>query len=520
MSLSLARATAVWLKQLGVSDVVICAGARNAPLIKEVTEEQGFAVYRFFEEREAGFFALGLSRKGHESKAQPVAVITTSGTAVAELLPASVEAYYQGLPLIWVTADRPQKYRGSGAPQSIEQIGIFSHYVECSLDWSKEEQKVPEFYSWSAPLHLNICFDEPLLTTSAPIEEIPLPLMEAAALGPLNLIESQAGETKTSPTKLSEVARFKKPLIVLGPLNTIEREIVRRHTPTTLSVFAESLSGLKHVYSGLNQLPDSFFREGLRQGVWDAVIRIGDVPTHRLWRDLESLSLPVLNFSSKPWQGLSRSSHPVFSVESLAQFSFQDFLNPTDQGGVQLVRAKAMSLMGRYPASEVSLIRQMGDRLRAEDLVYLGNSLPIREFEWSEPRAEKIFGNRGANGIDGQISTFIGLAQEQGRNYGFFGDLTTLYGLASPWALNQKKVEHLQIVVINNNGGMIFNEMFKDHRFFNSHQMHFQAWAEMWGLRYQQLSSVANWDDSLSPAVIELCPSATESAEMAAELYL
>src|SRR6185312_16012112 len=104
------------LWSVGVREIVLCAGARNAPFVASLSGETSFCVHPFFEERSGAFFALGTIL----STGRPVAVITTSGTAAAELLPAAIEADYQGLPLVLVTADRPRRYRGSGAPQTIE----------------------------------------------------------------------------------------------------------------------------------------------------------------------------------------------------------------------------------------------------------------------------------------------------------------------------------------------------------------------------------------------------------------
>lgn len=134
------------VQSLGVHDFVVCGGSRNAPLIAAVADAQ---TYTFVDERSAAFFALGRIKRD----AQPVAVITTSGTAVAELLPATIEAFYSGLPLILITADRPARFRGTGAPQTIDQIGIFSGYAASDVaKWNRE-----------MPLHLNVEFDEPLI---------------------------------------------------------------------------------------------------------------------------------------------------------------------------------------------------------------------------------------------------------------------------------------------------------------------------------------------------------------------
>jgi 2-succinyl-5-enolpyruvyl-6-hydroxy-3-cyclohexene-1-carboxylate synthase len=137
------------VRALGATEFCVCAGSRNSPLLA-VLGASALRLFSFVDERSAAFFALGrIKLHGH-----PVAVVTTSGTAVAELLPAAVEAFYSGLPLILISADRPARFRGTGAPQSIEQAGIFGVYAETELEtWSR-----------SKPVHVNIEFEEPLLS--------------------------------------------------------------------------------------------------------------------------------------------------------------------------------------------------------------------------------------------------------------------------------------------------------------------------------------------------------------------
>jgi 2-succinyl-5-enolpyruvyl-6-hydroxy-3-cyclohexene-1-carboxylate synthase len=159
----------------GAGEFCVCAGSRNSPLLvvlgnlgtpvprylgdlspsqPEVPRHRGTEVppvrlFSFVDERSAAFFALGRIKL----HGNPVAVITTSGTAAAELLPAAVEAHYSGAPLVLITADRPGRFRGTGAPQSIEQLGLFGPYAETS--W--------ETWTRARPIHINIEFDEPLL---------------------------------------------------------------------------------------------------------------------------------------------------------------------------------------------------------------------------------------------------------------------------------------------------------------------------------------------------------------------
>ncbi len=144
-NIATARSVIERVRNAGVSDFCVCGGSRNAPLIAVL----GTDVYAFTDERSAAFFALGRAKRD----GKPVAVVTTSGTAAAELLPATIEAYYSGVPLVLITADRPARFRGTGAPQSIEQVGLFGPYASTDVDhWNRR-----------APLHVNVEFDEPLI---------------------------------------------------------------------------------------------------------------------------------------------------------------------------------------------------------------------------------------------------------------------------------------------------------------------------------------------------------------------
>ena len=140
-----ARELIARLRVFGVSEFCVCAGSRNSPLLA-VLGSSDARLFSFVDERSAAFFALGRIKQ----HGKPVAVVTTSGTAVAELLPATVEAHYAALPLVLVTADRPARFRGTGAPQCIEQDEIFGPYADKEFDGT-------------SPAHFNIEFDEPLI---------------------------------------------------------------------------------------------------------------------------------------------------------------------------------------------------------------------------------------------------------------------------------------------------------------------------------------------------------------------
>jgi 2-succinyl-5-enolpyruvyl-6-hydroxy-3-cyclohexene-1-carboxylate synthase len=148
-NMAVARGVIERVRGAGAVDFCVCGGSRNAPLIAALGSMTGVKLYSFVDERSAAFFALGRAKRD----GKPVAVVTTSGTAAAELLPAAVEAFYSGVPLVLITADRPARFRATGAPQSIEQVGLFGVYAASDIDrWNGR-----------APLHLNVAFDEPLI---------------------------------------------------------------------------------------------------------------------------------------------------------------------------------------------------------------------------------------------------------------------------------------------------------------------------------------------------------------------
>ncbi len=485
------------IQSLGVEDIVLCAGARNAPFVFALSEPGPFRVHTFFEERSAGFFALGKM----QASGKPVAVITTSGTAAAELLAPTIEADYQGLPLIVVTADRPRRYRGSGAPQTINQIGLYSHYVEKSWDI---EGEAPGLINWSGkrPVHLNICFDEPLL--DGPF----------AKLGNCEMREWEsslsASEDLTAPR-----IQMKKPLIVVSGLPRHEvAAVLHWLKKCRRPLYLESQSQLR----GHPELSDFEIRGGessLNARDYDGVIRVGAVPTVRLWRDLENSPLPVVNFSHLPFSGLPR-ERGVFPLSALSSCS-TDFepwtVSESQWDAERAIRAEI--LCKEFSLSELAWVRWISEQMPTQARVFIGNSLPIREWDFAALRSggREIFTNRGVNGIDGLISTFLGVASTTQSNWGIIGDLSALYDLSGPWAARMGEISDLNLVIINNGGGKIFNRLFRNPLFENSHQMNFKSWAEMWGWDYLRMDRPQELAAAEKPRVIEIVPSNEQTQE-------
>ncbi|HEX2120048.1 MAG TPA: thiamine pyrophosphate-binding protein [Thermoanaerobaculia bacterium] len=461
-NIELARRLIDAVRRAGAGEFCVCAGSRNSPLLA-VLGASDARLFSFVDERSAAFFALGRMKLHGD----PVAVVTTSGTAVAELLPAAIEAFYSGLPLILVTADRPARFRGTGAPQSIEQVGLFGAYAETSLEtWSR-----------ARPLHLNIEFDEPLL--DAPHPALRTTLSPQAGRGAMNAL---------LPTAWGEGARRadegRRPLVILGGLAPRHHSRVRElvHAP----VYAEPLSGLRED----GTLPLIF---AIPRGEFDSVIRIGNVPTLRFWRDLETMDLPVVHYSDLPFAGLTRGE--VHPIESLPRIE-----GPFDFDRDREMRARFEALLDDEPQSELAMFRTLSREIPEGARVYLGNSLPIREWDLAatrEPRGFTIEANRGANGIDGQLSTFFGQCDPARENVCVVGDLTAIYDLNAPWIVPQlDRGVRFRIVIVNNGGGRIFSrvpslraldEPLRERIIENVHDVRFGHWAAMWNIAVTEL---------------------------------
>jgi 2-succinyl-5-enolpyruvyl-6-hydroxy-3-cyclohexene-1-carboxylate synthase len=496
----------------GVRDVVVCGGARNAPLVFVLSRISGFRVHSFFDERAAGFFALGLSRR----TGKPAAVVTTSGTAVAELLPAVIEAYHTGFPIIVISADRPRRLRGTGAPQAIDQVGLFGKFIGQEFDL--ENGELFELSSWNrrTPLHINVCLDEPLLDEE--IRDVVLSEADALLLTDPAPFATGVGAEWAS-IRLTKFLRSGGPLIVIvGTLDNekesaaVEDFLLRLNAP----VYLEATSGLREKQS-LESIAlrsgDKLLTWALKKKLVGRVLRIGGVPTVRIWRDLDEAESPidVLSLSTLPFSGLSRGE---LLCTSLAETLRACQVAPLHAFGTLLSQdrkgtAVLADLLDEEPQAEPSLVLGLSRLIPDRSKVYVGNSLPIREWDLaaSFERCFHIEANRGVNGIDGQMSTFLGLADVKCENWALLGDLTTLYDLSGPWALRAREPElKIRLVVLNNGGGKIFNRIFNNSLFENSHEIDFSDWAKMWRLGYQRWTQIPSWFEGTDAEVIELIP--------------
>jgi 2-succinyl-5-enolpyruvyl-6-hydroxy-3-cyclohexene-1-carboxylate synthase len=525
-NLELALQTLQDLHGNGVRSVIVCPGARNSAWVEALLESSrdaslGFAfeVLNHFEERAAGFAALGRAR----ASGKPVAVLTTSGSAAGELLPAAMEAFYTGTRIYFLTADRPRRFRGTGSPQACEQVGIFGVYCSEGLDIDGESSKAfafatgPKLPAGRGPVHWNVCFEEPQ-TESQLVADLSAPVFD-----------------------MSE-ARY--PLVIVGELSRDESRIVS----TVLRNW-----GYPVITEALSQLSTDPSLDELRieahRGLWqeavangypiDAVIRIGGVPTLRLWRDLEvhpeASKVPVLSISSLPFSGLPRAKALQMLVGDLYRLTV-----PAPRfAGTESYRAwrtanharrfELLRLLGAHTAGEPGVFRSLSEEIPENALVYLGNSLPIREWDLCAHRearfsARTIAASRGLNGIDGQLSTFFGMISAGPENWAILGDLTALYDSTAPWILREFEragaaPADWHLAIINNSGGRIFERLFGKPAYINEHSIGFEHWAKQWGLSYSRIDGAsvrefvkASRAAGSLPQVLEIIPDTVATA--------
>ena len=488
------RAIAQELVEAGVTDVVVCPGSRSTPLALATRAHPGLRVRVLLDERSAGFFALGLARASR----RPVAVVVTSGTAVAELLPAVVEASLARVPLVLLTADRPPELRDRGAPQTIDQAGIFGGHVRWAtelplLDGSPETRRHVRSVIGRAvatarggpagPVHLNIGFREPLIPEGlGPLEpaagerEGPF---TAVVTGPPRLDAAAAGELAT------RLAGVERGLIVAGPHDdpALPAALARLAAATGYPIVADPLSGVRcgpHDRSFAMSHADHLVRSGPWRDAHtpDLVIRFGATTTSKPMLTLLEATMPaqVVVDGDRGWSDPAIipttfvQADATATADGLADALVASRHTPggtwargwcdADRAADRALASWLADVEARGEPFEGLPFAVMGALLPDGALLWAGNSMPVRDMDdWlpGTARAIRPLSNRGANGIDGVVSTALGAAAaEVGPVVLVVGDLSFLHDLN---ALVAARLHGLSatIVLVDNDGGGIFS---------------------------------------------------------------
>ena len=504
MNISLAKNIIEELVKKGVSTFCLCPGGRAAPFVELLSQSQGLEVFSFFEERSSCFFALGRAKVSRK----PVAIITTSGSAVAELLPGAIESHYSHIPLVFITSDRPAGYGKKGSPQTLKDAQeILQPYVFQSLNIPK--QNLLSIQAWQASkgsLHINASFDTPLLDEKTPRVSFSCPTTtRPPSQENLNFLEKY---------KLKNfLKKSSKPLVLVGELKPEELPFVKKFLKqTSLPWYAEPLSQLdtldNRLISGENILSYCLHQEKI-----DSLIRIGGIPRTSFFRKLEKYSLPLLNLTSAPhYPGIYRKSLTLPLLTSLDSSSKHLSQNPCSQEIFekdQEMSLKLLEILKKYPQSELAWLHKIQQTLPNKSQVFLGNSLPIRVWDLvslSKNRNYSILGQGGVNGIDGLVSHFFGSCLPNQNNIGLVGDLSMLYDMSAFWI--SPKIPPWTLIVVNNYGGQIFSKLYNSPSFINSHKLDFSSLAKFWQVEYHVYTQVEDYKFSGNQAsrLVEIRP--------------
>jgi len=315
------------------------------------------------------------------------------------------------------------------------------------------------------------------------------------------------------------IKNVERPLVVVSTLLQKDREAAAKFLlDLNAPVYLEGISGLREEprlkHLAIRYLPNFWDNAAKANYSIDGILRIGGVPTFRPWRDLENLRdrIHVCSISHLPFSGLSWGSVVHGSVsEILSLFALSQRMFRADEWhSFDAVCYRAVAeLFKEYPCAEPSLFYALSQKIPPSSMVYLGNSSPIREWDLAATddfRGLTTFASRGLNGIDGQISTFLGLCQPHVQNWGIFGDLTVLYDMAGPWILSHLGEVSVTLVVVNNGGGQIFSRMFPHKIFQNPHSLSFESLASFWNLDYEKWETVPQGRQRWVKGMIELIP--------------
>ena len=455
----------------GVEFACISPGSRSAPIAIAFQRHPKIRVFVHIDERCGSFFGVGLAK----AAGRPVVLLSTSGTAAAEFHPAVVEASYSRTPLIVLTADRPPELRDVGANQSIDQQRLYGSAVRWFFDPGPPVEAASAPRQWrrlaarayaeaaSGPVHVNLPFREPLVPTPG---EVPVALEVPGQ-------SVSAGRTLPTPGQVTTLAsalqRAQRPLIIAGEMRDGDR-LSPALSRLGLPVLAEPSSQLRRSETGAAvESYEALLRAGwsLQHGP-DLVVSLGGTPTSKVlsaW--LAAASAPTFLIDpDHAWRDPDQVASHVMACDAQALL---EALPAMDRGawreewisaGKRATAAIAATFVST-PLHEGHIVRALAARLPDNGQVFVGSSMPIRAADSFWPLAktqQRFYGNRGASGIDGLVSSGLGLAA--GRNNVptvlLLGDLSVYHDMNGLWAIRRHGLK-ATVVVCDNNGGGVFN---------------------------------------------------------------
>ena len=479
------------LVKSGVEEVVISPGSRSTPLAIMMAEHPHLKITVLIDERSASFYALGLAK----TSKKPVAILCTSGTAATNYYPAIVEAHYSRIPLIVITADRPHELRDIGAPQAIDQIKMYGNYVKWFVEMSlpSSDKKHIQYVrtiaaratgtsisSPAGPVHLNFPFRDPL------VPDLQLPNLWTHENGSeCSIMETQIGKYSISKEEAQKFASIfsskQKGIIVCGEMNSgtdYREEVVSLAKQLKYPILADPLSQMRsgmHDTESIIETYDALFKkdELVSQLKPEVIIRFGAMPVSKFLTQYiqKANCVQIVVDGDGGWRDPTlEATHMVHCNEKMFCDSvMRELEHETREKDkqwlhqFQIINAQAKEILVRYlddaALFEGKVITELQSLLPLNAALFVGNSMPIRDvdtFFYCDNKNITILANRGANGIDGIISTAMAASNAYNQLVLVIGDLSFYHdmnGLLASKLLNL----NITIVLVNNNGGGIFS---------------------------------------------------------------
>lgn len=458
------------LYRYGITDIILSPGSRNAPLTIHFTNHQEYTCYSIVDERSAAFFALGMA----QSKKKPVAVCCTSGTASANYYPAIIEAFYQNIPIVVLTADRPENYVDIFDGQTIRQKNMYSNHIYGSYQLSESESEESITQNFldlkkalntcvlkSGPIHINIPFSEPLYEQTDQIE---------ISFEKLTLPEKNYNSDKYKPL-FSTWNNFSKKMILVGmqqpnsELNQLLEKLAEREDTIILTEVTSNLNSSKF-YPNIDRYMFPFGEEALDDYKPELLLTIGQNIVSKKIKDfLRKSKLKAHWHLDEYWHPDTYFSltekieeNPVIFLKELVKVppvaSSYSLLWKQLKDERQL---RHNDFIKNLPFSDLRVIKTLDEKIPDSYNLQISNSSMIRYAQlFNFNSKNKIFCNRGASGIDGATSTAVGFAvADTHPTLLITGDIGFFYDSNALW--NKYIPNTFRIILVNNGGGDIFN---------------------------------------------------------------
>ncbi len=509
----------------GLQAVCIAPGSRSTPLALAFDAHPEIETFLHLDERCASFFALGLA----QATGRPVALVCTSGTAALEFHAAVVEARMAGVPLLLLTADRPPELRHSGANQTIDQVKMYGDHLLWAVDAPLPEEDPPAValrnlrtlaarsYAIAdglrkGPVHINLPFRKPL--------EPPSPYRPCFESKHGTSI--QRGAIVPTEAQLAEMAALisahERGWIVCGPWagrppSSMVEAVAELSRRTAYPIFADPLSGLRfgpHTESApVVGSYESFLQHPTDFDAPQVIIRFGAVPTSKYLNDYLERTAPPYQIHVRSSGVWADDSHRVSHFLQVDETAFclqvaEQCRRPLDKWAAAVMAAdqrssRVQTEFLRETWFDAAAVATVVDALPPGANLFLGNSLPVRHVDqFARPHQKQlhVYGNRGASGIDGLVSSALGVAaaDRAAPVVLLIGDISFYHDMNGLLAVRKHRLDNVTIVLLNNNGGGVFrrlpiaqdNARFED-LFLTPHGLDFAPAAAMYGLDYVRI---------------------------------